>query len=67
MSAWIQKYNCTFASQVCANSVLFLFKYNGKKLHILYINKIQQDPTVCRYLFTAKSFYMLLLHLVVSY
>jgi len=24
----------------------------------LYINKIQQDATVCRYLFTAKSLYM---------
>jgi len=23
-----------------------------------YINKIQQDATVCRYLFTAKSLYM---------
>ena len=23
-----------------------------------YINKIQQDETVCRYLFTAKSLYM---------
>jgi len=24
----------------------------------LYINKIQQDSTVCRYLFTAKLLYM---------
>jgi len=28
-----------------------------KRVHI-YINKIQQDATVCRYLFTAKSLYM---------
>ena len=27
-------------------------------LHILYIIKIQQDATVCRYLFTAKSLYI---------
>jgi len=25
---------------------------------VYYINKIQQDATVCSYLFTAKSFYM---------
>jgi len=25
---------------------------------LVYINKIQQDATVCRYLFTAKSLYM---------
>ena len=28
------------------------------KLLTIYINKIQQDATVCRYLFTAKSLYM---------
>ena len=34
-------------------------KLRGLRLHHLhYINKIQQDATVCRYLFTAKWLYM---------
>jgi len=29
-----------------------------KDTDVIYINKIQLDATVCRYLFTAKSLYM---------
>jgi len=31
-----------------------------KRTAVTYISKIQQDATVCRYLFTAKSLYALL-------
>ena len=32
--------------------------YIHGSVHRSYINKIQQDATVCRYLFTAKSLYV---------
>jgi len=32
--------------------------YIHGSVHLCSINKIQQDATVCRYLFTAKSLYM---------
>jgi len=34
------------------------FFYSSFECFLSYINKIQQDGTVCRYLFTAKSLYM---------
>ena len=37
--------------------ILFLF-YMSVEFFTGYINKIQQDATVCRYLITAKSIYM---------
>jgi len=34
-------------------------RVSSPSLKFIYINKIQQDATICRYLFTAKLFYML--------
>ena len=42
------------------HNLKLLQKYNGSNLqfNLRYINKIQQDATVCRYLFTSNLLYM---------
>ena len=62
-----RKSTSTCFGHICSPSsggILYIYSnwyvmcFSIDKLTDIYINKIQQDATVCRYLFTAKSLYM---------
>ena len=56
---WLRTFICANILPSKLRSSVYIARCNtSRKLIFQYINKIQQDATVCRYLFTAKLLYM---------